>query len=357
MDVLPFALPDISQAEIDGVTECLKAGWLTAGRKVKQFEEELARFVGAKHAIACSSATNAAHLIFDALKINDKCEVIVPAYTFSGPAMMAHRLGAKIVLADCLPGSYQIDPDHVEELITPATALVVPTHFAGQACDMKRLKSICDKQGVLLVDDAAHAFPTVDGSTGRIVGNGKDSMATFFSFYATKTLTTGEGGMITTDSDALADAIRNLRTHGFNRDIADRYTNSQTGWRYDIAAPGWKANMTDVAASLGLVQLHRALEMHEKRQCYANRYTSILARYSVGLICNSLPPGISTPSRSGKGTLSCAPWGSRGCNARSTSFPSITTRNGRGSPERSRVICLGPIACSLARCPCRSSRR
>jgi len=264
VDVLPFALPDISQAEIDGVTECLKAGWLTAGRKVKQFEEELARFVGAKHAIAWSSATNAAHLIFDALKINDKCEVIVPAYTFSGPAMMAHRLGAKIVLADCLPGSYQIDPDHVEELITPATALVVPTHFAGQACDMKRLKSICDKQGVLLVDDAAHAFPTVDGSTGRIVGNGKDSMATFFSFYATKTLTTGEGGMITTDSDALADAIRNLRTHGFNRDIADRYTNSQTGWRYDIAAPGWKANMTDVAASLGLVQLHRALEMHEK---------------------------------------------------------------------------------------------
>ena len=272
MHNLPFALPDIGQDEIDGVEECLRSGWLTSGAKVRQFEEAFAKRVGATHAISCSSATIAALLILDALGVDDKAEVIVPAYTFSGPAMMAHRLGARVVLADCKPGSYQIDPAHVEQLITPFTRVVMPTHFAGHACDMKRLKRICDENGVLLVDDAAHAFPTLDASTNNIVGSGRDAIATFFSFYATKTITTGEGGMITTNDDALAEGIRRLRLHGFNREIFDRYTNPGTGWRYDIACAGWKANMTDIAAAIGLGQLRRAMEMRTRRAEIAGFY-------------------------------------------------------------------------------------
>jgi len=276
VDTIPFALPDISDWERAAVDHCLKSGWLTSGRKVKEFEEAFAAYVGAKHAIAVNSATMAALLILDALGVGPGDEVIVPTYTFSGPAMMAHRLGAKVVLADCLPGSYQIDPDQVRRKITDRTKVVMPTHFGGSACAIDQLKALCDSRGIAIVDDAAHAFPTRYPS-GDLVGNGTYTRATFFSFYATKTITTGEGGMVTTNDDDLAKHIRHLRLHGFDRAIYDRYTNIKTGWRYDIAYPGWKANMTDIAAAMGIVQLKRADFMRVARTEIAALYGRNLA--------------------------------------------------------------------------------
>ncbi|MBY0559995.1 aminotransferase class I/II-fold pyridoxal phosphate-dependent enzyme [Hyphomicrobium sp.] len=230
---LPFARPDIGDDEVEAVVECMKSGWLTSGSKVQEFEAKFAAFTGAKHAIAVSSATVGALLILDALGIGLGDEVIVPAMTFSGPAMMAHRLGANVVLADCLPGSHQLDPADVARKITPRTKVVMPTHFAGEACDLEALQSLCATHGVLLIDDAAHALPTVDKSGDR-VGSGASSLATFFSFYATKTLTTGDGGMITTNEDWLAERIRPLRSHGMSRPVFDRYSRLGASWQYDI---------------------------------------------------------------------------------------------------------------------------
>lgn len=268
---LPFARPDIGDDEVEAVVECMKSGWLTSGSKVQEFEAKFAAFTGAKHAIAVSSATVGALLILDALGIGLGDEVIVPAMTFSGPAMMAHRLGANVVLADCLPGSHQLDPADVARKITPRTKVVMPTHFAGEACDLEALQSLCATHGVLLIDDAAHALPTVDKSGDR-VGSGASSLATFFSFYATKTLTTGDGGMITTNEDWLAERIRPLRSHGMSRPVFDRYSRLGASWQYDIELPGWKANMTDVEAAMGLVQLKRQHEMADRRRYIAQSY-------------------------------------------------------------------------------------
>lgn len=284
MSNLPFALPDIGKDEIAAVSACLESGWLTSGRKVQEFEAAFASSVGARHAIAVNSATTGALLVLDALGVGPGTEVIVPAYTFSGPAMMAHRLGAKVVLADCEPGGYQVSPEDVHRKITERTRVVMPTHFGGLACNMDALSDL--PPHVALVDDAAHALPTLDWSTNSMVGEGRVSTATFFSFYATKCLTTGEGGMVTTNDGDLAARLRKLRLHGFDRQAFDRYTNLRTGWKYDVVAPGWKANMTDVAAALGLVQLDRLHEMHASRIRIAERYQAALADV----------PGITLPS-------------------------------------------------------------
>lgn len=276
MDQIPFALPDITEAEVEAVARCMRSGWLTSGKVVVDFEEAFARCVGAKHAIAVNSATTAALLILDSLGVGPGDEVIVPAYTFSGPAMMAHHLGATLKFADCLPSSYQIDPASVRNLMSPRTKVVMPTHFAGQACDMAALRMLCNGYGVVLVDDAAHAFPA-SYPDGSAVGSDGYARATFFSFYATKCLTTGEGGMITTADDVLAERLRRLRLHGFDRAVYDRYTNPATGWRYNISFPGWKANMTDLAAAMGLAQLERTPDMWRRRRRIASSYMEALS--------------------------------------------------------------------------------
>ena len=286
MTRIPFALPDIGTDEIDAVARCMASGWLTTGPTVKAFEESFAARLGATEAIAVSSATNASLILMDALGVGKGTEVIVSAYTFSGPAMMAGKRGATSRGTDCIPGSYQVDPVSVKALINERTIAVMPTHFGGASCDMKSLKTICDAAGIFLIDDAAHAFPTYDMTTLNLVGSGKDSDATFFSFYATKTLTTGEGGMITTNSPHIAGRVRKFRSHGFDKQMFDRYTNVKTGWKYDIAAPGWKANMTDMQATIGLVQLARTSEMHMKRRLLAEQYNRELA---------ALVPGIKLP--------------------------------------------------------------
>ena len=159
----------------------------------------------------------------------------------------------------------------------------MPTHFGGASCSTAALSELCYQHGIKLVDDAAHAFPTIDRDTLNMVGSGRDTHATFFSFYATKCITTGEGGMVTTNNDELADKIKRLRLHGFNRTIFDRYTNVKTGWKYDIAAPGWKANMTDIAAAMGLAQLARADDMLIRRQQIAQLYRNRLKDAGVTL--------------------------------------------------------------------------
>jgi dTDP-4-amino-4,6-dideoxygalactose transaminase len=280
---LAFALPDIGPEEIDNVVSCLRSGWLTSGKMVQQFEREFADYVGAKEAVSVSSATMAALLLLSALEVGPGDEVIVPAYTFSGPAMMAHKLGAKIVFADCAPNSYQIDPEHVASLITPRTKVIMPTHFAGSACDIAALAKLCVGRGIHLIDDAAHAFPTFDATTDTMVGQGVHTAATFFSFYATKTLTTGEGGMVTTNDEVLARKVRNVRSHGFSREAFDRYTNLTTSWRYDIAHEGWKANMTDLAAAIGLAQLKRSDTLQFDRASIAKKYRQELRELPIGL--------------------------------------------------------------------------
>ena len=267
---VPFAQPSISQLEIDAVTECLCSGWLTSGEKVQQFEREFAAFIGAKHAVGCSSATMAALLIFEAINLRPGDEVVVPAWTFSGPAMMAHKLGAKVVLCDVDPGTLNMTPETLRRVLTPRTRVVMPTHFAGRSCPMSGLAKVAASHGVWLIDDAAHALPTRDRN-GAFVG-AQGAHATFFSFYATKTLTTGDGGMVTTDNAQLADRIRHFRSHGMSQDVADRYTNPTTGWHYDIVVGGWKASMTDIAAAMGIAQLRRQHVLLQARQNIAARY-------------------------------------------------------------------------------------
>jgi dTDP-4-amino-4,6-dideoxygalactose transaminase len=289
--LLPFALPDIGDREVEEVTACLRSGWLTTGRKCREFEELFGQYVGARHAVAVNNGTNAALLIMDAVGVGPGWEVLVPAYTFSGPAMMAHKLGAGVRLIDVTPGSYQMDPAALEAALSQDEGrqrVVMPTHFAGQSCDMRSILAIAKAKGCWVVDDAAHALPTFDGD-GRMVGaQGAD--ATFYSFYATKTLTTGEGGMIVTQDSALAEKVRSLRSHGFARPAFDRYTNPKTGWLYDVSNEGWKANLTDIAAAIGIVQLSRLKDMTRRRRAIAEAYIRGLSG-EKGMVLPSLDAG------------------------------------------------------------------
>jgi dTDP-4-amino-4,6-dideoxygalactose transaminase len=279
MNELPFAVPDIGEMEIEAVATCLRSGWLTTGKRCSQFEQMFSAFIGVKHAVAVNSATNAALLVMEAIAVDRDWEVLVPAYTFSGPAMMAHKLGATVTFVDVGPGAYQMDPHALRIALGDKRGrqrLVMPTHFAGQSCDMASIVSLARQEGCWIVDDAAHALPTWD-EHGRIVGD-QGADATFYSFYATKTLTCGEGGMIVTHDDKIAAKVRSLRSHGFSRQVFDRYTSLDTGWFYDVASGGWKANLTDLAASIGIVQLQRLEEMTAKRRDLAATYTAGLSK-------------------------------------------------------------------------------
>lgn len=278
---LAFAQPDITDLEIDGVVSCLRSGWLTSGNVVREFELEFRDHVRALHAISTSSATTGSLLILDALRDDphghdgaaQAPEIIVPACTFSGPAMMAAKLGYQVVLAD-VDEDHNLDLASAERVRTVRTRIVMPTHFAGRSCDMVAIVPWAKRHRIDVVDDAAHAFPTVDQHL-RLVGH-QGARATFFSFYATKTLTTGEGGMVVTEDDGLATRIRSLRSHGFSREAFDRYTNPQASWRYDVSDAGWKANMTDLAAAIGSAQLKRTAEMLHKREAIAEFYQGAL---------------------------------------------------------------------------------
>jgi perosamine synthetase len=265
---LPFHLPDIGPEEIQAVTDTLRSGWLTSGPRVKQFEADFARFVGAKHAVAVNSCTAALHLALEALGVGARDEVIVPTMTFTASAEVVVHLNGTPVLVDVEPDTLNVDPAALEAAITPRTKAIIVVHYAGLACDMARIEAIARAHGIAVVEDAAHSLPATTAD-GRTIGS--VSAFTCFSFYATKTITTGEGGMITTDDDGYADRVRMMSLHGISRDGWKRYT-AAGSWHYDVLEAGFKDNMTDLAAALGIEQLKKATAFRESRAAIAARY-------------------------------------------------------------------------------------
>lgn len=266
-DYLPFHVPEIDDEDIDAVVSVMRSGWLTTGAKARQFEQEFAAKVGARYAVALNSCTAALHLALEAIGLQEGDEVLVPTMTFAATAEVVTYFKAKPVLIDCLPTTLNMDPELIERAITPRTKAVIPVHFAGQPCEMTRILEIARRHDLRVIEDAAHAFPA--SYKGKAIGSIGDY--TCFSFYATKNITTGEGGMVTTDDPDQADRIRRMSLHGLSRDAWKRYTN-QGSWYYDIVAPGFKYNLTDMAAALGLTQLHKAERFWKTRERYAALY-------------------------------------------------------------------------------------
>lgn len=277
---LPFALPEIGEEEIAEVVDTLRSGWVTTGPKARRFEEDFVEFLGDEtlQALAVNSATAGLHLALEALGIGPGDEVITTTHTFTATAEVARYLGADVVLVDIDPDTLCIDPKLVEAAITPRTKAILPVHYAGLAADMQALLAIAKRHGLKVVEDAAHALPTTCG--GRLIGT-LESDVTVFSFYANKTITTGEGGMVVTRDAALAQRMRTMRLHGMSRDAFDRFTAKVPSWYYEIVAPGFKYNLTDIAAALGIHQLKRAQAFHRRREQLAALYDQGLAALPV----------------------------------------------------------------------------
>ena len=276
MPFLPFALPEIGEEEIAEVVDTLRSGWVTTGPKAKRFEDDFGVFLGdpALHCMAVNSATAGLHLALEALGIGPGDEVITTTHTFTATAEVVRYLGADVVLVDIDPATLCIDPKLVEAAITSRTKAIMPVHFGGLAADMPALLEIAKRHGVKVVEDAAHALPTTCG--GALVGTlGSD--ATVFSFYANKTITTGEGGMVVTRNAELAKRIKTMRLHGMSRDAFDRFTAKVPSWYYEIVAPGFKYNLTDIAAAMGIHQLKRARAFHGRRVEIAHAYHAAFA--------------------------------------------------------------------------------
>ena len=264
---LPFHVPDIGEEEIQSVVETLRSGWLTTGSKAKQFEAEFAHRVGARHAVALNSCTAALHLALEAVGVTEGDEVIVPTMTFAATAEVVHYFKAKPVLVDCQGDTLNIDVDQIEKAISPRTKAIIPVHYAGQPCAMDRILEIARVHHLKVIEDAAHALPA--RYRGRMVGTIGD--ITCFSFYSTKTITTGEGGMATTENEEWAERMRILSLHGITRDAVNRYT-PEGSWYYEICYPGYKYNLTDIAAALGIPQLHKCDRFGAIRHRYATLY-------------------------------------------------------------------------------------
>lgn len=264
---LPFALPDLGDAEFEGVRDALSSGWITTGPKTKRFEAEFAEAVGAKHAIAVNSCTAAMHLALEAIGLQRGDEVITTPYTFAATAEVIRYFDARPVFVDVDPRTLNMNPTLVEGSVTAKTRAIIPVHIAGLAADLDPIHKIAEANGLAVIEDAAHAFPA--RYRGQSIGSISDF--TCFSFYATKTIATGEGGMIVTDNDVWADRCRVMALHGISKDAWKRYT-AEGSWFYEIVAPGYKYNMGDIAASLGLAQLERAEEMAERRRSIAVRF-------------------------------------------------------------------------------------
>jgi len=273
---LPFALPEIGEDEINEVVDTLRSGWVTTGPKAKRFEQDFAAFLGDPQieCIAVNSATAGLHLALEAMGIGPGDEVITTTHTFTATAEVVRYLGADVVLVDIDPATLNIDPKLVEAAITPRTRCIIPVHYAGLAVDMLEILDIARRHGLRVLEDAAHALPTT--LERELIGT-MGSDATVFSFYANKTMTTGEGGMLVTRNAELARRARVMRLHGMSRDAFDRFTATVPSWYYEIVAPGFKYNMTDIAAALGLHQLKRIPAFQLRREQIARAYFEAFA--------------------------------------------------------------------------------
>jgi dTDP-4-amino-4,6-dideoxygalactose transaminase len=286
---LPFALPDIEEAEFLEVKEAMESGWITTGPKTKQFEQEFSVEVGSKHGVAVISCTAAMHLALEAIGLSPGDEVITSPYTFASTGEVIRYFQANPVFVDIHSTDFNINSELIEEAITDRTKAIIPVHFAGLPADLDAIARIARKYDLAVIEDAAHAFPTT--YRGRMIGTthsrGDDFSSTSdyveksvvcFSFYATKTITTGEGGMICTDNDEIAERCRSMALHGISKDAWKRYT-SEGSWYYEILAPGYKYNLTDIASAIGLVQLKKAKQMWQRRKEIANRYNEAFSSF------------------------------------------------------------------------------
>lgn len=288
---LPFCLPDVSQAEIDNMTQAVGSGWWAKGPRTIAFEKAFAQYVGAKHAVAMNSCTAALHVALEAAGVGPGDEVITSPYTFAASANTIIHVGATPVFVDINADTAIIDEKLVERAITPRTKAIVPVHYAGMAANLGALRQLCEKHHLFLSEDAAHAVETQ--YQGQPIGH-KVMGACSFSFYATKNLATGEGGMLVTEDDELAARARVLSCHGMSANAWNRYGKGGA-WRYDIEAFGYKYNMFDLQAALGLVQLSRMPQMQEARFKVVDRYDKAFSQMpELKLTVN---PAYSTHSR------------------------------------------------------------
>lgn len=291
---LPFTRPDIGESEIAAVTAVLRSGWLTTGEQCRRFEDEFRAAVGASHAVAVNSCTAALHLSLEALDVGPGDLVFLSPYTFAASAEVIRYLGATPVFVDIDPLTLNISPTMLRAAVLSAQVgdggrprVVMPVHIAGVPCEMNDIRELARATGMAVVEDAAHAFPAA--YRGRPVGSAPagSTDTACFSFYATKTITTGEGGMLTTESEVVADRARSMSLHGLSHHAWSRYANG--GWAYDIVAPGYKYNLSDIAAAMGIVQLERAAEMAARRTEIARRYDEAFTTIP-GLECPVVPP-------------------------------------------------------------------
>lgn len=279
--IVPFHRPLVEETDIEAVVACLRSGWLTTGPRVKEFEEKFAAYVGAPHAIAANSCTAAMHLALAALGLQPGEEVITSPITFVATCEAIQYVGARPVFVDVDPQTLNLNPDHLAAALTARTRAIMPVHIAGQPADMPRIMAFARRHDLKVVEDAAHATEAAIAApaNGHALGTGRIgtiSEATCFSFYATKNLTTAEGGMITCSDPELAQRIRRLALHGLSHDAWKRYTVSGS-WYYQVIEQGYKYNLTDLAASLGLTQLAKIETMWQRRAAIAARYNQAFA--------------------------------------------------------------------------------
>src|SRR6476469_901042 len=283
---LPFALPDIGEEEIAEVVDSLRSGWLTTGPKTKKFEHDFSEFLGGEiEAIAVNSATSGLHLALEAVGVTASDEVITTTHTFTATAEVIRYLGANPIFVDIDPVTLNIDVDKVASAITPRTKAIVPVHLGGLAADMQPILNLARQYNLKVIEDAAHALPTT--YQGQTIGT-LSSDATVYSFYATKTLATGEGGMLVTRDPEIAKRCRLMRLHGISRDAFDRYTSTKPGWDDEGVAPGFKYNMIDIAASLGIHELRKVKHMQEQRAAIAKYYDDAFADLPIILPAHAL---------------------------------------------------------------------
>ena len=286
---VPFHKPYITDDEVQSVTELLKAGWLTSGGRTIAFEEEFRDYIGSRCAVSVNSATAGLHLSLAAINLSKDDEVLLPAMTHAASAEVVRYFNARPVLIDIERDTHLLDASKIEEKISKRTRAIIPVHYGGQPCDMDEILTIARGHNLYVIEDAAHSLPA--WYRGRKIGTIGD--ITCFSFYATKTLTTGEGGMICTENASWARRMSVLRLHGINRDAWERHKSSRF-WQYDVEEPGFKYNTTDIASAIGLEQLKKLEFMWEKRERIAGRYNAAFEGRDEFFLYNIKPGRISS---------------------------------------------------------------